>query len=81
MTGGFGSVERVTEFEGDDDAPVPTAFVAVTVKVYDTPLVSPVTVMGDAVLLLANPPGFEVTVYEVMGEPPSGAEVSKAMTA
>jgi hypothetical protein len=32
----------VTLFEGADAGPVPTAFVAVTVKVYAVPLVNPV---------------------------------------
>jgi hypothetical protein len=42
----------------------------VTVNVYDNPDVKPVTVIGlelpDAVML----PGDEVTVYDVIGEPP-----------
>ena len=35
----------VTELDGADAGPVPIAFVAVTVKVYAVPLVSPVTVV------------------------------------
>jgi len=49
---------------------VPTAFVAVTVKVYAVPLLRPVTVIGDAAPLTLMPPGEEVTVYEVIAEPP-----------
>ena len=33
----------VTEFDGAEAGPVPTEFVAVTVKVYESPLLSPVT--------------------------------------
>ena len=39
-------------------APVPTEFVAVTVKVYDVPLVRPVTVIGLALPVAVLPPGF-----------------------
>ena len=42
--------------------PLPTAFVACTVKVYDVPLVKPVTVIGLAKPLAVDPPGVEVTV-------------------
>ncbi len=44
--------------------PVPTPFVAVTVKVYDVPLVSPVTVIDvhGAVQLAVKLPGFDVAV-------------------
>ena len=42
--------------------PVPTEFVAVTVKVYDVPFVRPVTLIGLAALVAVFPPGFEVTV-------------------
>ena len=51
-----------TAFEGAEAGPVPDAFVAVTVKVYDTPGVSPVTVIGLAVPVAVTPPGAEVTV-------------------
>ncbi len=52
----------VTAFEADEFAPVPALFVAVTVKVYATPLVSPVTVIGLAAPVPVNPPGLDVTV-------------------
>jgi len=38
-----GVVAGVTEFEAAEAEPVPTALVAVTVKVYAVPLVRPVT--------------------------------------
>jgi hypothetical protein len=60
----------VTALDADDAAPVPAAFVAVTVKVYDVPLVKPDTVSGldepDAV----NEPGLDVAVYDVIALPP-----------
>src|SRR5256885_13181750 len=59
--GGPGTVAGVTEFDGADGGPVPTAFVAVTVKVYEVPLVNPVTTWLVPVVpaLLSTPPaGF-----------------------
>ena len=54
--------QGVTALDALDAGPVPTAFVAVTVNVYDVPLVKPVTVW----LVLnpddVNPPGLDVTV-------------------
>ena len=61
--GTAGVVDGVVGFEGGDDAGlVPIAFVAVTVNVYAVPFVSPVTIIGDALLELAILPGLEVTV-------------------
>jgi hypothetical protein len=62
--GAPGTLAGTTALEGVDAGPVPTALVAVTVNVYEVPLVSPVTV---AVVLLppavaVSPPGEEVTV-------------------
>ena len=50
---------------------VPIAFVAVTVKVYAVPFVNPVTTIGEALPLAVKLPGLDVTVYEVIVEPPS----------
>jgi hypothetical protein len=52
----------VTELLGDDATDVPIAFVAVTVNVYDVPLVKPVTVIGDELPVPVAPPGLAVTV-------------------
>src|SRR5688500_14835634 len=52
----------VTAFDAADVAPVPAEVVAVTVKVYATPLVSPVMVMGEPAPVAVSPPGSEVTV-------------------
>lgn len=54
--------DGVTLFEGKDSEPLPTAFVAWTVKLYDVPLVKPVTVIGLADPLAVSPPGVDVTV-------------------
>jgi hypothetical protein len=47
-------------------APVPTAFVAVTVYVYPVPLVPPVADIGEADPVKVLPPGLRVTVYPVI---------------
>ena len=53
----------VTAFEAEDDGPVrPAAFAAVTVKVYDVPFVSPVTVIGLDVPVPVRAPGLDVTM-------------------
>src|SRR6187551_3785283 len=69
----FGVATGVAVFDALDAVLVPILFVALTVKVYPTPLVSPATISGeddpDAVKL----PGFEVTTYPVIGEPPVSA--------
>ena len=62
MIGAPGTVPGVTEFDGAEAGPVPTALVAVTVKVYAGPFASPVTVIGDADPVAVMPFGNEVTV-------------------
>ena len=69
IVGASGTVAGVAELLEADALPVPTAFVAVTVKVYVTPLVSPVTTSGEDPPVAVCPP-LEVTVYEVIAEPP-----------
>ena len=56
--------------EPTDEAPTPIALVAVTVNVYGVPVVSPFTVIGLALAVDVMPPGFDVTVYEVITLPP-----------
>ena len=70
--GALGVVAGVAADEGADVPLVPAELVAVTVNVYGVPLVRPRTVQ-----LVVTPSGVvqvcppeEVTVYEVMGEPP-----------
>jgi len=75
--GGIG----VTALEGDDGWLEPLAVNATTVNVYVTPLVSPLTVIGLALPLAVIPPGFDVTVYESTGLPPSSSGAWKLTTA
>jgi hypothetical protein len=60
----------------EDAGPVPIAFVAVTVNVYDVAAVKPLTVIGDELPVPVTPPGLDVTVKPVIAEPPlfAGAE-------
>lgn len=60
----------VTLPEADEAAPVPALLVAVTLKVYACPLVSPLTMSGLALPVTARPPGDAVAVYELMLRPP-----------
>lgn len=52
----------VTELDAAEALPVPALLVAVTVNVYVTPFVRPVTVIGELEPVLVAPNGFEVTV-------------------
>jgi hypothetical protein len=67
-----GHAPGITALEGDDAGPEPTEFVATTVNVYEVPFVKPVTVaeVTVPVAMPVRPPGEEVTVYELMVEPP-----------
>jgi hypothetical protein len=61
---------------------VPTLLVAVTVNVYAVPVVNPDTVIGELAPVPVTPPGEDVTVYTVIGLPPSlagGVKVIKAL--
>ena len=62
MTGASGTVIGVTEFVATDGEPVPTSLVAVTVKVYGVPFVSPVTEMESPVEVAEMLSGFEIAV-------------------
>ena len=55
-------VAGVTADDALEAVPRPIALVALTVKVYAVPLVSPVTVIGEDVPVAVKPPGEEVTV-------------------
>src|SRR5688572_9238134 len=83
MVGAPGTAPGVTAFELAEAAPVPTALVAVTVKVYAVPLVRPVTVIDvhGAVQVPVRPPGDEVAVYAVIAAPPLEAGAVKATVA
>jgi len=61
--GTVADADGVTAFDATDDGPVPTAFAADTVNVYDVPFVSPGTTTLSAPLVDADaPPGDAVTV-------------------
>jgi hypothetical protein len=61
----------MTAADAVDATESPATFVALTVNVYDTPPVRPVTVQLVAVVVEHwNPPGDEVTLYPVIAEPP-----------
>jgi hypothetical protein len=62
MVGAPGTVAGVTLLEAADAPPVPTLLVAVTVKAYGVPFVSPLTVSGPLAPLAVTPPGLDVTV-------------------
>ena len=73
LVGAPGTVAGVTAFDALDDSPVPTLFVGTTPNVYDVPFVSPmnVAVSVEPSTAAVRPSGFEVTVYCVIGLPPS----------
>ena len=62
IVGIFGIVAGVTALLAVEAELVPTSLVAVTVKVYATPFVRPVTVIHDSVPVAVNPPIFDITV-------------------
>lgn len=62
LRGAPGVVAAVTGLDGSDSAESPTSVVACTVKVYESPLVSPVMVQGLAAQLIGTLPGDTVTV-------------------
>ena len=62
IVGAPGDPAGVTLLDAPEAALVPTPLVAVTVKVYAVPLVSPVTVIGLDAPVPVNPPGLDVTV-------------------
>ncbi len=78
IVGASGTAIGVTELEIVDIGPVPTAFFAATLNRYVVPLVKPVTICVVAVELnVVDPTGpnptYRVTVYAVIGDPPSEA--------
>nr|WP_233198558.1 MULTISPECIES: hypothetical protein [Luteimonas] len=70
----------MTLFDAADAGLVPAALVAVTVKVYAVPLVSPVTTRGEDAPLATTAPGLDVTVYPVMVAPPFVAGALKLIS-
>jgi uncharacterized protein (DUF983 family) len=75
-------VPALTEVDEADEADVPTAFVAVTLKAYAVPVVSPVTVIlpdPDWVRVPVIPPGNDVALYDVIAEPPLAGAVNETV--
>jgi hypothetical protein len=70
IVGGPGTAPGVTLLEGAEAGPIPMALAAATVNVYAVPLVSPLTMMGEAGAVAVMPPGEDVTMYDVIGAPP-----------
>jgi hypothetical protein len=62
VPGAVGPLDGVTLLEAVDDRLGPTLLLAVTVKVYAVPLVSPLTVRGLLAPVAVIPPGLDVTV-------------------
>ena len=52
----------LTALDAAEAGPVPIPLLAVTVKLYGVPSMSPVTVIGPAVPVAVMPPGLDVTV-------------------
>jgi hypothetical protein len=74
-------VVAVILLDADDAALVPAVLEAVTVNVYEVLDCKPVTVTGDDAPVPVNPPGLEVTVYPVIGNPPSKVGAVKVTSA
>jgi hypothetical protein len=72
---GYGQV-----LAGVDGAEVTTLLVAMTVTVYDCPLVSPVSWQDRPLVVQVPPDGDALAVYPVMGRPPPVAAVHEALT-
>jgi hypothetical protein len=63
--GAIGISSGTTTALGADAGDVPAEFVAFTVKVYGVPSIKEGTEQAKKVVVQVNPPGLEVTVYEV----------------
>lgn len=73
--GASGAFAGVNADDADDANESPMEFVALTVNVYAVPFVSPVTTqvsglgVTPTIVEQVRPPGFDVTVYALTGEP------------
>src|SRR4051812_4622901 len=61
----------MTALDDAEAGPVPRAFMAVAVNVYEVPSVKPYTRSGLRLLVVVAPPGLAVAPYPVMAVPPS----------
>jgi hypothetical protein len=74
--GVVGTVAGVTPALADDAGESPTPLVAVTVNVYAVPLLNSVRVAAvSPIVVIVLSPGFAVTVYPVIADPPSSVGV------
>jgi hypothetical protein len=84
MVGASGTVIATKSSDGSDAALGPMEFVATTVQLYVLPLVSELTVIGEAVSVFdcVVPPSLDahVTVYAEMGSPPSPFGLNPTVT-
>jgi len=71
--GAPGTVDGITPVEADEEAELPTEFLAFTVNVYVFPLVNPVKVAVRTTPTFTTMPPPEVTVYPVIVAPPLDA--------
>ncbi len=71
----------VTDPEAPEALPVPALLVAVRLNVYAVPFARPVTVIGLDEPVPVNPPGLDVTVYDVIAAPPVDAGAVNATEA
>ena len=60
LRGALGEAAGVTELESADQPLVPTLVVALTLQVYETPLVNPATMIGEPDPVLVTPPQLAV---------------------
>jgi hypothetical protein len=77
----LGTGAGVTPVDDPDARPGPNALLAVTVNVYVFPLVRPGMVIGEDEPAAVMPPGDAVTVYPVIGFPPSESGVANETVA
>ena len=79
--GAVGTVAGTTAFDTDEAGELPAAERAMTVTVYEVPLVSPEMEHVTAVVVVhVAPPGEAVTVYPVIAEPLATDAVHDAVT-
>lgn len=62
FVGSCGTVAGTTALDAELNDPVPIAFLAATVNVYDTPFVKPGTVIGLPDQVTITPPVLDVTI-------------------
>lgn len=75
------TVTGITADEAVEATELPTAVVAITVKVYAVPFVKPVTFIGELTPVAVKLPGLDVTVYKVIALPPLLAGATNATLA